>query len=99
MNIVGTTVSNIEPNRNKTNVKTISGISNWQEWKWSDNNNSEKCIFARSLPHIGNWNEISPEKISRLMKEPLKKPQPVHTEHTTPKNEWTTPSIKESEDS
>jgi hypothetical protein len=94
-NIRGTSVANLQPNRAEhINVKTLSGISNWFNWRWPKDGNLVGYIQVRELPHIGPWKEISPGKVAKLTKTPTQKPSPVNTLHSIPKVKWVMPQIK-----
>ncbi|CAG8448960.1 336_t:CDS:10 [Scutellospora calospora] len=66
-NIKGTSVANIQPNRNYKGIKKpkLSGISNWFEFKWPIEEELIGFICARALPHFGTWNNFSPAVINK----------------------------------
>lgn len=95
-NIRGASVANLQPNRGEhINVKTLSGISNWFNWRWPTDGNLVGYIQVRELPHIGQWKEISPGRITKLTKTQIQKPIPVNTPHSIPKTKWTMPQVKD----
>lgn len=75
----------------KKRLGTIVGISNWNEWRWPIEGDEAGYILARALPHIGSWNHFSPEKIEKLVKIPIKLPQPTASNQTKPTKSWTVP--------
>ncbi|RHZ82295.1 hypothetical protein Glove_109g253 [Diversispora epigaea] len=97
----GTSVAQIEPNRDKNNdddnieeqcnsnkkTKTIPGISKWFAWDWPINGNFEGYIRARSLPNIGNWKEFSPAEINTFCGK-TNRPNPEFTTPTQSKIPW-----------
>ena len=68
--LCGTTVCQIEPNREtaKGKIGTLSGISNWFEWQWPVEGPFSGYILARALPNIGEWTKFSPAKIQNYQK-------------------------------
>ena len=84
MKIILAPVDFSETSNNKKKFGTIVGISNWNEWKWPIEDNEAGYIIARALPHIGPWHSFSPEKIAKLTKKPVEKPQPTSSNHTKP---------------
>lgn len=81
----------LEIGNNKKKFGTIVGISNWNEWKWPIEGNEAGYILARALPHTGSWHCFSPEKIAKLVKKSIEKPQPASSNHTNPTKPWTVP--------
>ena len=75
----------LETGNNKRKIGTIVGISNWNEWKWPIEGYEAGYILARALPHTGSWHSFSPEKIAKLVKIPIEKPQTIATNHTNQK--------------
>ncbi|CAG8693009.1 321_t:CDS:2, partial [Dentiscutata heterogama] len=53
----GIHVAHLEPDQNQRNndiaLGTITGIWNWHEWSWFNNETKVGCIYARPLPRIG----------------------------------------------
>lgn len=78
----------------KEKLGTITGISNFQEWTWPQNEEKIGYIYARPLPGIGIWKEYSPDKIEKIVKKrKFEKPNPSYTQHTEPNKLWTTPIV------
>ncbi|GES91502.1 hypothetical protein GLOIN_2v1790442 [Rhizophagus clarus] len=46
-------------------------------------------ILACALPHTGLWHYFSPEKITKIAKRAIEKPQPIAVHHTNPTKLWT----------
>ncbi|RIB24654.1 hypothetical protein C2G38_2167970 [Gigaspora rosea] len=105
-NLSGTTVANIEPDRDdnddednddkkvkksKIKVKTIKGISKLFYWKWPVGGRYNRYISTRPLPNIGEWNNFSPAYLNKLWNVPLHRPNPTKSEHTIPSSTWTIP--------
>jgi hypothetical protein len=91
----GTRIANLQPNRMEhVNVKTLSGVSNWFNWRWPKDGDLAGYIQVRELPHIGQWKDISPTQISKLMKASIQKPTPTNTPHSIPKTIWTMPQLR-----
>ena len=66
----------------KSNLGTLPGITNWNEWMWPDEGIEQGFIYARSLPGIGNWIKFTPQKIGSIMKNYfIEKPNPKTSEH------------------
>lgn len=63
----------------------------WNEWKWPIENNKAGYVLARALPHISLWHSFSPEKIAKLAKKPIEKPNPTSSNHTNSTKLWTVP--------
>ncbi|CAG8458528.1 6386_t:CDS:10 [Scutellospora calospora] len=90
-NIKGTSVANIQPNRNYKNIKKpkLTGISNWFEFKWPIDCELTGFICARALPHFGTWNNFSPVVISKSRDEiEQPKPSPKVSDHTIIDTPW-----------
>ncbi|GET57671.1 hypothetical protein GLOIN_2v1535567 [Rhizophagus irregularis DAOM 181602=DAOM 197198] len=100
----GTSVAQIEPNRNKNNenmvlekscntnykkTKTIPGISKWFVWDWPITEEAAGYVRAKSLPNIGKWTEFSPADINTFCGE-INRPNPEYTTPTKPKTPWLT---------
>jgi hypothetical protein len=81
----------LEIGNSKKKFGTIVGISNWNEWKWPIEGDEAGYILAHALPHTGSWHRFSPEKIAKLVKTPIEKPQPIATNHTNQNKPWTVP--------
>ena len=43
------------------------------------------------MPNIGNWNCFSPEKLEKLQKKEIQKPNPQVSQHTVPQTPWFIP--------
>jgi len=54
-------------NWNQIVKKVYSGITNWNEWTWPDEE-EQGFIYARPLPGIGSWIKFSPKKNWRCYK-------------------------------
>ena len=92
----GTKVANLKPNRMEhVNVKTLSGVSNWFNWRWPKDGNSAGYIQARELPHIGQWKEFSPTQIAKLTKTSIQKPTSISTPHSIPETAWIMPQLRD----
>lgn len=92
-----TSIANLNPNRMEhVNVKTLSGVSNWFNWRWpkDGDGNLAGYIQAQELPHIGQWKEFSPTQIAKLTKASIQKPTSTSTPHSIPKNIWTMPQLR-----
>ncbi|PKB97337.1 hypothetical protein RhiirA5_431840 [Rhizophagus irregularis] len=99
----GTSVAQIEPNRNKNNnmilekscnannkkTKTIPGISKWFVWDWPITGEAAGYVRVKSLPNIGEWTEFSPADIRTFCSE-INRPNPEYTAPTKPKTPWLT---------
>ncbi|CAI2167216.1 4163_t:CDS:2 [Funneliformis geosporum] len=59
--------------------------------KWPVENSEAGCILARTLSRTGLCHSFSPEKIAKLIKNPIKKPQPISSNHTNSTKLWTVP--------
>lgn len=81
----------ISTEKGKKKIGTIVGISNWNEWRWPIEGEEAGYILARALPHTGSWNCFSPEKITKIVKRAIEKPQPIASRHTNPTKPWTVP--------
>ncbi|RHZ44282.1 hypothetical protein Glove_744g11 [Diversispora epigaea] len=81
-NLGGTAIVNIEPKHNHIAVKTISGITKLSCFEWPIEGQFAGYIRARSLPNLGPWLNFSPEDITRLISEPLHKPNPEVSTYT-----------------
>ncbi|CAJ0750014.1 5225_t:CDS:2, partial [Entrophospora sp. SA101] len=91
----GTRIANLQPNRMEhVNVKTLSGVSNWFNWRWPKDGDLAGYIQVQELPYIGQWKDISPTQISKLMKASIQKPTPTNTPHSIPKTIWTMPQLR-----
>lgn len=43
------------------------------------------------MPNIGKWNYFSPEKLEKLQKKEIQKPNPQVSQHTAPQTPWIIP--------
>jgi hypothetical protein len=43
------------------------------------------------MPNIGKWNDFSPEKLEKLRKKDIQKPNPQVSQHTVPQTPWFVP--------
>ena len=82
--------------KKKSRIKTIKGISKLFYWEWPCQDEYNGYIYARPLPHIGNWSDFSPSYIAELWNVPLHKPQPSISQYTVPETQWNMPIITES---
>ncbi|POG79107.1 hypothetical protein GLOIN_2v1530167 [Rhizophagus irregularis DAOM 181602=DAOM 197198] len=85
--IAGTHVANLNPDRNtdKEKLGTITGISNFQEWTWPQEDEKNGYIYML---------EYSPDKIEKVMKKrKFQRPDPSYTQHTEPSKLWTMPIV------
>ena len=92
--ICGTSVANIEPNRNyeKKKKPTLPGISNWFEFRWPIEGEYTGYLCAHSLPNFGKWKTFSPAIIQKTMdNETQEKPTPILSDHTIPNSKWIIP--------
>ncbi|CAJ0890749.1 7902_t:CDS:2, partial [Entrophospora sp. SA101] len=75
----GTRIANLQPNRMEhVNVKTLSGVSNWFNWRWPKDGDLAGYIQVRELPYIAS----------------IQKPTPTNTPHSIPKTIWTMPQLR-----
>jgi hypothetical protein len=96
--IRGTSVANLKPNRmDHVNVKTLSGVSNWFNWRWPKDGNLAGYIQARELPNIGQWKEFSPTQIAKLTKTAIQKPTSISTPHSIPGTAWIMPQLRDTQ--
>ena len=73
---------------------TIAGISNFQEWTWSQDEEKRGYIYARALPGIGIWKEYSLDNVEKITKKrKFEKPNPKYTQHTESSKPWTMPIV------
>src|SRR5205823_5449379 len=74
----GTSISQIDPNRekNKGKIKTFIGISKLNEWQWPINGPFAGYVQARSLPNIGNFINYSLTQIEQSSTTTVEKPNP-----------------------
>ncbi|RIB13654.1 hypothetical protein C2G38_2197242 [Gigaspora rosea] len=79
-NLSGTTVANIEPDRDDNDDE-----------KWSIGGRYNGYISTCPLPNIGEWNNFSPAYLNKLWNVPLHRPNPTKSEHTIPSSTWTIP--------
>jgi hypothetical protein len=87
----GTSIANLEPIRNNTTVKTISGITNLSYFEWPITGDYAGYIQAQTLPDVGPWSRFSSNDIAKLIKTPLHKPTPNVTSHSAPSTMWNFP--------
>jgi hypothetical protein len=95
-NIRGTSVANLNPGerpkKSKKTISTLEGIFNWSHFVWPISGELSGYICARSLPNFGSWNTFSPMDIKKAMNDQdFTKPDPMVSDHTIPKSEWTVP--------
>lgn len=43
------------------------------------------------MPNIGKWNDFSQEKLEKLQKKEIQKPNPQVSQHTVPQTPWFVP--------
>ena len=94
--IRGTSVANLNPGerpkKSKKTISTLEGITNWSHFVWPISGELSGHICARSLPNFGSWNTFSPIDIKKAMNDQeFTKPDPMVSDHTIPKSEWTVP--------
>ena len=94
--IRGTSVANLNPGerpkKSKKTISTLEGITNWSHFVWPISGELSGYICARSLPNFGSWNTFSPIDIKKAMNDQeFTKPDPMVSDHTIPKSEWTVP--------
>ncbi|CAG8851318.1 45210_t:CDS:2, partial [Gigaspora margarita] len=82
-----------ETDASKKKLKTIPGISKWFEWSWPVTGKFARYICARSLPHLGVWNNFQPTQIAPF----CKRPSLAFSEPSIPKTAWIMPTPKKSE--
>ena len=89
----GTSISQIEPNRDKKKAKfnTLTGISSWFEFQFPTDGEYSGYIQARALPHIGVWKRFAPAQIKKLSKTEINIPTPIISIPSIPQTSWTTP--------
>ena len=68
----------------KKRINTLPGNSNWFSWEWPNEGEYSGYICARSMPNIGKWDYFSPEKLEKLQKKEIQKPNPQVSQHTVP---------------
>jgi hypothetical protein len=70
----------------------LEGITNWSHFTWPISGEFSGYICARSLPNFGPWKTFSPMDIKKVMNnQEFTKPDPVISDRTIPKSEWTVP--------
>jgi len=92
--IKGTSIANIEPNREHKEGKkpVIPGISNLFEFQWPVEGEFSGFVRGRALPNFGKWNDFSPESIHKSMKGGEQhQPNPQISTHTDPQAQWIIP--------
>ncbi|GBC26331.2 hypothetical protein GLOIN_2v1790148 [Rhizophagus irregularis DAOM 181602=DAOM 197198] len=82
-------------NTNEKKPKTIPGISKWFEWNWPITGQFAGYIRARSLPHIGKWNDFSPAQIDNLYS--TVRPSPTASDPTKSSTPWIMPIPKKTD--
>lgn len=93
-NLRGTSVAHIEPKRDHIPVKTIPGITKLFYFEWPIEGPFAGYIQAQTLPYIGAWTYYSPADISKLIEEPIHKPTPDVSSHTTATSKWNFPIVQ-----
>ena len=75
----------------KKRTNTLPGNSNWFSWEWPNDGDYAGYIRARAMPNIGKWNDFSPDKLEKLRKKEIQKPNPQVSQHTVPQTPWFIP--------
>lgn len=81
----------MEPQRDHVAVKTMDKVSCLYYWEWPISGDYAGFIQGRELPYIGEWVRFSPFDMEKLMEEPIHKPTPRVSSHTTPQSSWKIP--------
>ncbi|RGB23218.1 hypothetical protein C1646_774835 [Rhizophagus diaphanus] len=89
-------ISHLESERTKAligkkRINTLPGNSNWFLWEWPNEGEYAGYICARSISNIGKWNYFSPEKLEKLQKKEIQKPDPQVSQHIVPETPWIIP--------
>ncbi|CAG8636506.1 24670_t:CDS:2, partial [Dentiscutata erythropus] len=50
--------------------------SNWFSWEWPWDNNCTEYVQVCAISNIGKWNKFTPEKLEKLQKKDIQKPNP-----------------------